>query len=409
MRPAARRCSPRSDSPLDFLLQQREQADQAASSQSRSRRAAAHKPVRDFVPVRGDAGAGRRSAEPRSSRHFSSTCSATASAVYAADGLTQAFADKPEISVVGRAHEASGLVRDDYYDWLKAAHDLAAAKDKLDFVVIMLGINDTAAAEGRRRYARSAQRQMARALRPAHRTPGRAVQARACSGRLGRPAADAQRPVQRAGHQAQRNLQGARRKGRRALYRHLGRVRRRGRRNTTPMGPISTARTPSCAPPTASISPRPARASSRNSSRPKSSGRSTRPSRRTTSPICRPTSSRPPIDINAQIRREMGVARRRPGAPAAGRARQAAGRPDPVADGKAAVARRRAGRRVNRAARERRAVERVLAQGAPIEPKPGRADDFAWPRFDASSTCAHRSQWPASALSAFLFAPPTTC
>jgi uncharacterized protein len=25
-------------------------------------------------------------------------------------------------------------------------------------------------------------------------------------------------------------------------------------------------------------------------------------------------------------------------------------------------------------------VERVLAQGAPADPKPGRADNFAWPR-----------------------------
>jgi hypothetical protein len=25
-------------------------------------------------------------------------------------------------------------------------------------------------------------------------------------------------------------------------------------------------------------------------------------------------------------------------------------------------------------------VERVLAQGAAVDPKPGRADDFAWPR-----------------------------
>ena len=30
--------------------------------------------------------------------------------------------------------------------------------------------------------------------------------------------------------------------------------------------------------------------------------------------------------------------------------------------------------------REGAAIERVLADGAPVEPKPGRADDFAWPR-----------------------------
>ena len=31
-------------------------------------------------------------------------------------------------------------------------------------------------------------------------------------------------------------------------------------------------------------------------------------------------------------------------------------------------------------AREGGTLERVLAQGAPIEPKSGRADNFAWPR-----------------------------
>ena len=37
-------------------------------------------------------------------------------AVLAADGLKDAFADKPEIAVVDKAREASGLVRDDYFD-----------------------------------------------------------------------------------------------------------------------------------------------------------------------------------------------------------------------------------------------------------------------------------------------------
>ena len=63
-------------------------------------------------------------------------------AVLTADGLTQAFADKPEIAIADKSHEASGLVRDDYYDWPKAARDLATGKDRIDFVVVMLGIND---------------------------------------------------------------------------------------------------------------------------------------------------------------------------------------------------------------------------------------------------------------------------
>ncbi|MGD0639622.1 MAG: SGNH family hydrolase, partial [Roseiarcus sp.] len=62
--------------------------------------------------------------------------------VLTASGLTEAFADKPEIAVADKSREASGLVRDDYYDWTKAAHDLATGKDHVNFVVMMVGIND---------------------------------------------------------------------------------------------------------------------------------------------------------------------------------------------------------------------------------------------------------------------------
>ena len=94
-------------------------------------------------------------------------------AISAADGLVEDLADKPTIGVVDRARDASGLVRDDYFDWPKAARELAAAKeaagretapkepspkdpaakekpaaekaalrDRPDYVVVMLGIND---------------------------------------------------------------------------------------------------------------------------------------------------------------------------------------------------------------------------------------------------------------------------
>ena len=63
-------------------------------------------------------------------------------AVLAADGLADAFADKPEIGIVDKARDASGLARPDYYDWSKFAAENAAAADKPDFVVIMIGIND---------------------------------------------------------------------------------------------------------------------------------------------------------------------------------------------------------------------------------------------------------------------------
>ena len=65
--------------------------------------------------------------------------------VMTSDGLTEAFSDKPEIAVVDKAREASGLVRDDYFDWAKAASELLAEKDRHDFIVIMLGINDVQA------------------------------------------------------------------------------------------------------------------------------------------------------------------------------------------------------------------------------------------------------------------------
>ncbi|MBV8664344.1 MAG: DUF459 domain-containing protein, partial [Hyphomicrobiales bacterium] len=61
---------------------------------------------------------------------------------YAAGGLADAFADRPEVSIGNKSRDASGLARDDYYDWPKAARDLAASKDHIDFAVIMVGVND---------------------------------------------------------------------------------------------------------------------------------------------------------------------------------------------------------------------------------------------------------------------------
>jgi hypothetical protein len=78
-------------------------------------------------------------------------------AISAADGMVEELQAKPDIGVIDRARDASGLVRDDYFDWPKAAHDLVAvrepakdakpgaspaAKEKVDVVVVMLGIND---------------------------------------------------------------------------------------------------------------------------------------------------------------------------------------------------------------------------------------------------------------------------
>ena len=57
-------------------------------------------------------------------------------------GLTEAFAGSPNISILLRAKDNSGLVRDDYFDWQKAARDMAAGSEKIDLGIILIGSND---------------------------------------------------------------------------------------------------------------------------------------------------------------------------------------------------------------------------------------------------------------------------
>lgn len=57
-------------------------------------------------------------------------------------GLATALSDRPEIEVLHDAKEDSGLVRDDYYDWPKAAHDLVTGGQKINVAVMMIGSND---------------------------------------------------------------------------------------------------------------------------------------------------------------------------------------------------------------------------------------------------------------------------
>jgi hypothetical protein len=99
------------------------------------------KKVRDFVPAtttREPGTPGGAAVQPT----FFIDVVGDSLASLAASGLTEAFADKPEIAVADKSHDASGLVRADYFDWPKAAHDLATGKDHIDFVVVMVGIND---------------------------------------------------------------------------------------------------------------------------------------------------------------------------------------------------------------------------------------------------------------------------
>jgi len=63
-------------------------------------------------------------------------------AIMASQGLTEAFSDRPEASFTVLARDLSGLTRDDYYDWPKAARALMARNPKIDAAVIMIGLND---------------------------------------------------------------------------------------------------------------------------------------------------------------------------------------------------------------------------------------------------------------------------
>jgi hypothetical protein len=105
---------------------------------------APHKPkkkVRDFVPAATTRAPGAPGGAPvQASFHIDVIGDSLA--VSAAEGLSDAFADKPEIAIVDRSRDASGLVREDYFNWSKTASDFVAGNDKIDFIVIMLGIND---------------------------------------------------------------------------------------------------------------------------------------------------------------------------------------------------------------------------------------------------------------------------
>ncbi|CAN2532632.1 hypothetical+protein [Methylocapsa aurea] len=59
-----------------------------------------------------------------------------------ADGLDEAYADRPDIRILHKAKDSTGLVREDYFDWPKAARELLASGDKIDMAVIMIGSND---------------------------------------------------------------------------------------------------------------------------------------------------------------------------------------------------------------------------------------------------------------------------
>ena len=59
-----------------------------------------------------------------------------------AQGLSEAFENRPEIAILRKTKENSGLVRDDFFDWTEATRDLLASGEKIDFAVMLIGSND---------------------------------------------------------------------------------------------------------------------------------------------------------------------------------------------------------------------------------------------------------------------------
>ncbi len=119
---------------------------QAAAPSNAPLRIRAHKPQphkkeQDFVSTTATRAPGSPGGAPVTANFFVSVLGDTLG-ILAAQGLVDAFADKPEISIGTQARDLSGLVRDDYYDWPKAARDMITAKTRIDTVVIMIGIND---------------------------------------------------------------------------------------------------------------------------------------------------------------------------------------------------------------------------------------------------------------------------
>lgn len=58
-----------------------------------------------------------------------------------AQGVIDAYADR-NVTIVRKARENTGLVREDYYDWPKAVQDFLDSDPKIDLAVMMIGSND---------------------------------------------------------------------------------------------------------------------------------------------------------------------------------------------------------------------------------------------------------------------------
>lgn len=79
---------------------------------------------------------------PKSGDAFTVAVMGDGLAAALAAGLTDAYADRPDISILSRVRNSSGLVRDDYFNWIKAAQTLTAGPQHIDMAVMMIGSND---------------------------------------------------------------------------------------------------------------------------------------------------------------------------------------------------------------------------------------------------------------------------
>ncbi|MDB5571584.1 MAG: hypothetical protein JWN93_2767 [Hyphomicrobiales bacterium] len=103
----------------------------------------APKPVEQAAPAQGDTQQAAAPAAPaKAGAPFTILVTGDNVGQMLAQGLQEAFADRPNVTVLRKARENTGLVRDDYFDWVKAARDLVSGPQPVNVVVMMIGSND---------------------------------------------------------------------------------------------------------------------------------------------------------------------------------------------------------------------------------------------------------------------------
>ena len=65
-----------------------------------------------------------------------------------AKGLEVAFADAPKVSIRRWVNGSSGLVRDDFFNWPEKTREFLAGEDRVDVIVVMVGVNDRQSIRG---------------------------------------------------------------------------------------------------------------------------------------------------------------------------------------------------------------------------------------------------------------------